>query len=343
MSCLSWVRLLLLATVIGAGLCVACAQDAPDPPSTAGPTVIPPPKTEAATLVPEVYPSPAPGGPAPVTGATVPVAPPTSPPAPPTAIAVSEDGESGSLRLISSSSAVVPSRAETGLPGAGVSAGWASLGAHSSAAPRNAPAEGGLTVSAIGSVTVAAGEAYVVIMPERYFGPSGAEQMTDEDRRQIRDNLAQLGVAEEAVEFGGQTGYGTAIISVKAGLDELAGKREQVLEAVERVIRRYESYGVVYSLSEEDCEEALSLARREAIPAVETAADDLAQALGVSRGNITGALEYPLTGHVFGGPFRLDIDTCGAQGSSSYPNLVPFDAEPVVEVTVGLQITYGIR
>lgn len=342
MDCLRWVRILLLASVVGTGLIVACAQDVPASPSDAGPTATTPLKTEAATLAPGVSPIPATGAPAPVTGTTVPGAWVVLPPEIPTAVAVSRDGANGSLRLISSSSAAVPSRAETGLLSAGFSAGWASLGSHSSAAPQTAPVEGGLTVSAIGSVTVAAGEAYIVIMPERYFGPSGDELMTDEDRRRIRDNLAQMGVAEEAVEFGGQTGYGTAIISVEAGLDELAEMREQVLDAVEQVIRRYESYGVVYALSGDDCEEALSLARREAIPAAETAADDLAQALGVSRGMVTGALEYPLTGQVFG-PFRLDINTCGAQGSSSYPNLVPFDAEPVVEVTLGLQITYGIR
>ena len=187
-----------------------------------------------------------------------------------------------------------------------------------------------------------ADEAYVVVIPEQYYGPSGPEQMTSEDRRQIRENLAQLGISEEAVEFGELAWYGPTSISVEVELDELADKQEQVLDAVEQVIRRHESQGVIYSLTETNCEGALSMARRETIPKAEKSADDLAQALGVSRGMVIGVLEYPLSTHQFG-PFSTNIRACGAQVSSSYPNLVPFDAEAEVEVIVGLQITYGIR
>ena len=234
--------------------------------------------------------------------------------------------------MISSRSSTAPSSVLIGLSG----------GSHRSSLPQTVPTEGGLTVSAIGSVTVAADEAYVVVMPEQRFSSSGPEQMTDEDRQQIRENLAGIGVLEEAVEFENLAIYGPSSISVEVELDELAEKREPILDAVEQVIRRYESHGVIYSLSEENCESALSLARREAIPRAERAADDLAQALGVSRGTVIGALEYPLTTSVYGlagvSPYG-----CGAQESSPYPNLVPFDAEPEVEVTVGLQITYSIR
>ena len=197
-------------------------------------------------------------------------------------------------------------------------------------------------MSAIGSVTVAADEAYLVVVPEQRYGPSGPELMTDDDRQQIRENLAQIGLPEESVEFENLARYGPSSISVEVELDELAEKRESILDAVEDVIRRYESHGVIYSLSEETCEGALSLARREAIPRAERAADDLAQALGVSRGMVMGALEYPLTtaGFVQSG---MIAHACGAQASLPYPNLVPFDAEPEVEVTVGLQITYNIR
>ena len=166
--------------------------------------------------------------------------------------------------------------------------------------------------------------------------------MTSEDRQQIRESLAQLGISEEAVEFGELARYGPTSISVEVELDELAQKGEQVLGAVEHVIRRYESHGVIYSLTEENCDGALSLARREAIPRAEKSADDLAQALGMSRGMVTGALEYPLATYVFG-PFSTNIRACGAQVSSPYPSLVPFNAEAEVKVTVGLQITYGIR
>jgi hypothetical protein len=214
--------------------------------------------------------------------------------------------------------------------------------------PQIGPTKGdltGLTVSAIGSVTVAADEAYVVIFPEQVYGPSGRQQMTGEDREEIREKLAELGVAEEDVEFESQGRYGSSIISVEVELSELAEKSEPVLEAVEEVIRRSETHGVVYSLTPENCDRALSQARREAIPSVEKAADDLAEALGLERGTVIGALEYPLTnfGYGFSSLSGPDVHACGSLASQPYSNLVPLDAdaEPEVEVSVGLQVTYS--
>jgi hypothetical protein len=214
--------------------------------------------------------------------------------------------------------------------------------------PQIGPTKGdltGLTVSAIGSVTVAADEAYVVIFPEQVYGPSGRQQMTGEDREEIREKLAELGVAEEDVEFESQGRYGSSSISVEVELGDLAEKSEPILEAVEEVIRRSEAHGVVYSLTPENCDRALSQARREAIPSVEKAADDLAEALGLERGTVIGALEYPLTnfGYGFSSLSGPDVHACGSLASQPYSNLVPLDAEPEVEVSVGLQVTYSIQ
>ena len=246
-----------------------------------------------------------------------------------------QEAEGGSLRLISSRSASTPLSSPLG------SAGNFSL----SPSPQPAPVEGGLTVSAIGSVTVAADEAYVVIFPEQVYGPSGLQQMTGEDREEIREKLAELGVAEEDVEFESQGRYGSSSISVEVELGDLAEKSEPILEAVEEVIRRSEAHGVVYSLTPENCDRALSQARREAIPSVEKAADDLAEALGLERGTVIGALEYPLTnfGYGFSSLSGPDVHACGSLASQPYSNLVPLDAEPEVEVSVGLQVTYSIQ
>ncbi len=338
MNC--WTRLMLvyLVAAVVAGLSLACARDDPAPPSPLESTPISSPGPVAATVSPAATSVPTAAGPVQTLRATEPAAAATGPAAGPTvvsaAVSASPESAGGSLRLISSRAAAVPSSVPAGLLSAGFSGGRFSYGSHSSASPQAVPTEGGLTVSATGAVTVAADEAYVVVVPEQYYGPSGPEQMTGQDRRQIRENLAQLGISEEAVEFGGLARYGPAGISVAVELAELAGKREQVLEAVEQVVRRYESHGIIYSLTEENCEGALSLARREAIPRAEKSADDLAQALGVSRGMVIGALEYPLTSHVFG-PFSANIRACGAQAPSPYPSLVPFDAGAEVEVTVG--------
>ena len=215
---------------------------------------------------------------------------------------------------------------------------WLAFTGDTQALP-TVPTEGGLTVSAIGSKTAAADEAYIVVLPERSSSSSGYDEMTDEDRQQIRDNLVELGIPQEAVEFENLTRYGTSSISVEVDLDEVAEKREPILEAVAEAIRRYESYGVVYGLSEKSCEAALSLARRDAIPRAERAADDLADALEVERGMVIGALEQPTTASIYYGLVDIGDHQCGSLGSG----IVPFDAKPEVEVAVGLQITYSLR
>ena len=197
---------------------------------------------------------------APVVGATTPVpeaatlppaatAIPTAAPTPaPEAAAEGERGNE-SLEVISSRSVSTPSRLE--LIGSG--------GLHLSPMPQTMPTEGGLTVSAIGSVTVAADEAYVVIIQEQNYGPSGPEQMTAEDRQDIREMLAAIGVPEEAIEFENSLRYGPSSISVEVELSELAALTEPILDAVEEVVRRSESRGVRYSLTAENCDRALSL------------------------------------------------------------------------------------
>ncbi len=243
-------------------------------------------------------------------------------------------GERGneSLVVISSRSVSTPSRLE--LVGGG--------GFNRSPMPQTMPTEGGLTVSAVGSVTVAADEVYVVIVPEQNYGPSGPQQMTADDRQDIRDNLAAIGVPEEAIEFEDFGRYGLSSVSVEVELSELAALGEPILDAVEEVVRRSESHGVRYSLSAENCDRALSLARREAVPATEKAGDDLAEALGVERGTVIGALEYPPPNLEYRLP-GVDIEPCAGLSGDPYSGPAPFDAEAEVEVSVNLQVTYRIR
>ena len=326
------VMLAVLAAAMALALWAACGQEAPAPPPRTATTTAPPTETVAAGTLPPVSPvapTENPTGTPVTTALSIPAT--TAAPSPTVAPARRESG-GASLRLIRSRSAAAPSSGPSGFI----------VGSHRPVLPQTAPTGGGLTVSTTGSVTVAPDEAYVVVVPEQRFSSSGPEQMTDEDRQQIRENLAGIGVPEEAVEFENLARYGPSSISVEVELDELVKKTGPILDAVEQVIRRYETHGVIYSLSEENCEIALSLARREAIPRSERAADDLAQALDVSQGMVIGALEYPLTTPVYG-LAGISTDACGGQASSPYPNLVPFDAEPEVEVTVGLRITYSIR
>ena len=241
-------------------------------------------------------------------------------------------GESGSLVLLGSHSAATPSRLGSG------SIGGLSL----SPVPQTMAVEGSLTVSAIGTITVAPDEAYVVVIPEMDYGPSGQQQLSVEDRQDILANLAAIGLKEEAVEFEHLLRYGPPIISVEVEIDEFASTGDAIVDAIEKVVRRSKSFGVRFGLSEENCERAVSLARREAVPGAEEAADDLADALGLEWGGVIGALEYPLQNVPFGPP-GANLDTCTKQNAYNYAALLPFDSEPEVKVSVGLQVSYRIR
>ena len=335
----SWLGRLGLAGLVflvAASVSLACGQDAGEP--AAAETETP----QADTIAPTVAVAPTAAAVSPPTAqavlATTPPEPTSVPTESPSPTAREEsasqrDGES-SLVLLSSRSVAVPLRS---------GAGWASTGGFSlSPGPQTMAAEGSLTVSAIGSVTVAADEAYVVVIAERDFGPSGPEQLSAEDRQEIRDNLVAIGLAEDAVEFGHLGRYEPTSISVEVAVDEFATLGETIVEEVEEVVRRSESFGVRFSLSEENCDQAVSLARREAAPGAEKAADDLADALGLRRGEVIGALEYPLQNI----PFRLsgvEPDPCAGQSAYPFGTLLPFDSEPEVVVSVGLQVAYSIR
>ena len=244
------------------------------------------------------------------------------------------EGGSEPLGVISSRSVTTP--ATMALVGS-------SSGFNLSQAFQGTPSEGALTVSAIGSVTVAADEAYVVIAPEQYYGPSGPAPMSAEDRNEIIAKLAEIGVPEEAIEIEDLFRYGGSSISVEVELDELEVKSQAILDAVESVLRRAESHGLRFGLLPENCDRALSLARREAVPGTEIAADDLALALGVERGVVVSAVElpgaYPNFG--FGLPGAGD-EGCRGQASDPYSGFDSFDSEPEVEISVNLQVAYLI-
>ena len=244
-------------------------------------------------------------------------------------------------------------------PGAEGSGAVLVLGSHSTTAPAGfgpgsaggfnlsplphaTPVEGSLTVSVTGSVTVVPDEAYVVVLPEMDYGISGPEQLSAEDRRDIVANLVDLGVSEEAIDFEHLGRYEPNIISVEVNVDEYADTGESIVAAIEKVVRRSESSGVRFSLSEGNCERAISLARREAVPEAEAAADDLAEALGLERGEVIGALEYPLQRLTYGLP-GTDVGGCAGLNAGAYSPLLRFDSEAEVEVSVGLQVSYGIR
>ena len=198
---------------------------------------------------------------------------------------------------------------------------------------------GGLTITANGSVTVSADEAYVIVIPDRFYGPGGPERTSHEDRDDVLQNLMDLGIDEDDIEFESGQEYDPETISVEVQIEDLPEIGDLILDAVEDVIRRSERSGVHFSVSGENCDQALAAARQEAITQAEGDSLDLAKALGLVRGGIIAALESPANSF---GPGLPSLDKCGGGQFHPYQTpLISFDADPEVEVSLRMRITYG--
>lgn len=316
-----WTRLLIPILVVGAIVSVACGgeEDTPLPTLTPAATIAPaqtpePTATPAATPLPNETPEPtATPGLAPTTG---------------------ERPRNSSLRVLSSRAVAVPtSRPDLLGFGSGIPLPIV----------QQLGRDGGLTVSADGSVTVEADEAYVVVIPgQNRFGPSGPLPIDPDDRVEVTQNLVQLGLKEDDIEFEKLQQYGPATVSVEVEKGNLPEIGERVLDEVEKALGRSDAHGVRFSLSEENCARALALARRVAIPKAQETARDLAGALQVSLGGVTDALEFDFGQFGRFGPPGQSLDRCSGQSGDPF-QLLPFDAESEIKVSVSLQITYAIE
>ena len=196
---------------------------------------------------------------------------------------------------------------------------------------------GGLTATANGSTTVPADEAYIVVIPEQFYGPGGPEKLSGEDRDDVAQNLMGMGIGEDDIQFESGQLYGLETISVEVQIGDLPEIGDLILNAMEDVIRRSEHSGVRFTLSEENCDEALGLARLDAISQIDRKADDLVAALGMVRGGVVGAVEDPFSDFRYG---LGSADRCGGLSQDTYA-LLSFDAEPSVDVVLPLQLTYA--
>jgi hypothetical protein len=210
-----------------------------------------------------------------------------------------------------------------------------------SVTPQMTDSKGGLTVAVNRSVTVEADEAYVVITPTAIYGSSGNPQpISSQNHTAVIAKLGEIGIAKEDIEFEAQL-YSAPTVSVHVQISELPQVGQLVLDAVEAVLGDSESHGVRFSLSPEKCDQALALARREAVPQADKTAADLAEALSIKRGSIVGAAESPFPNFAYS---PINLDACGTPFQDPYVvEVEPFDAEPKAEVVVGLQVSYTIE
>ena len=199
-----------------------------------------------------------------------------------------------------------------------------------------------ITVSAIGRVTVAPDEARIIVFPEEDYGPFGPQRFSKKQERDITQALVQIGIDAERIDFQNMGRYEPSAVSVLVDVGNIEVRGDAVVDAVEDVIGRAGHFGVNFGLSEEGCEEATALARREAIPVAEAAADDLSQALDFQRGEAVAVLEYAFPHPYFSDPFSSSGPCTGGNRYRVGP-LLAFHVQPEVEVLVGLQISYRLR
>ena len=222
------------------------------------------------------------------------------------------------------------------------SGAFVSLGSTGFGAPfiaKELSEAGGLTVTAVGSVTALANEAYVIVIPEQLYGPVGPEKLSHEDRDDVVQNLIDIGIGVDEIEFESGQQYDPETISVEVQIDDLPEIGDLILNAVEKVTRRTERSGAVFGVSGQECDQALAAARQEAISRAEGDSLDLAEALGVVRSGIITAVESPANSF---SPVLTGLDKCsGGEFHPYLTPLMPFDADPEVEVSLRMQVTYG--
>ena len=78
-----------------------------------------------------------------------------------------------------------------------------------------------------------------------------------------------IGIEEADVEFQSGQRYEPEIISVEVAAQDLPAIGDLILDTVEDVVRRTQLSGVRFSVSEENCDRAVALARQEAISQAE--------------------------------------------------------------------------
>ena len=323
---------LLIPALLTVSILLACSQEAPtNPPTTAIPAptstsastlplapqiVVPQTSEIAAELEPKAEPA---GAGSDDSGAAV-------------AIANNFPSPEGTYVISSTSSSSTPRDlliGEWGFP-------------NYSASLRAQPAGETITVSAVGKVTVMPDEARIVVFPEEDYGPFGPQRFTRKQEQDIIQALVQAGIDAEAVSFESIARYEPQVVSVLVGVNEVEDQGEVVVEAVEEIIGRAGRFGVSFGLTDAGCTSAAAEARREAIPAAQSVADDLGLALSVERGEVVAVLEYPLVGPHSSGYYSGN-DLCTVSVGYGFEPLAPFHAMPMVDVAVGVQISYRLR
>jgi uncharacterized protein YggE len=206
---------------------------------------------------------------------------------------------------------------------------------------------GGLTAIGSATKTVPADRAFVVVTPG-FDDFGGGSSLSDADRTAIREAVAQLGIAEDALRFdesGALEGAGSSV-HVEVDVAKLPAVAEDVADAVTDIFDNAQK-GIVFSV--DDCPAAVGDARTEAIDKARSQAEALADAADVELGEIVDVTEAPESAvdAAFAGFYPPTEQPCGTDvlrsvGDSYFESLLPLDAKPEVQLVESVALTFAI-
>jgi uncharacterized protein len=202
----------------------------------------------------------------------------------------------------------------------------------------------GLTATGSGRVTAEANEAYVVVLVQPNYGPTGPRPISERDKAEVLAKLKELGVAEADVTFQSSNYGGPFVVSVEmADLARVSRDGDDIGDAIEDVLGSGGGKGVVFTHSR--CRDVESEARKEALADARSKAERLAAVTGVKLGKPrsvadAGALANPYGG-VAADPCSEDLSTIGFNPYGPGGGLKAFDSKPEFEVASSVLITFA--
>jgi uncharacterized protein YggE len=190
-------------------------------------------------------------------------------------------------------------------------------------------------------LTVKADEAFVVFASApNISGPGGPAPLSERQQADVVAALAGLNVAKEDINFESDFRFGPfPTITVKTSIEGLAGRADEILDAIGDVIGQPQQQGVRFGVK--DCEAAMAPLRREAFAQAEEKAKSLAAAGSLTVGRPVALSEnrqQSAYGPVLDDPCQPASGVIGKGGGP----IQAVDATPEVALSLSLTVTFSI-
>jgi uncharacterized protein len=202
----------------------------------------------------------------------------------------------------------------------------------------------GLTASGSGRVTAEANEAYVVVLVQPNYGPTGPRPISERDKAEVVAKLKELGVAEADIKFHSSNFGGPLVVSIEmADLARVSRDGDDIGDVIEDVMGAGQGKGVVFTHSR--CRDVEDEARKEALADARAKAERLAAVTGVKLGKPRSVSDAGAQANPYGGaaidPCSEDLSTLAFNPYGGAGSLKAFDAKPEFEIAASVLITFA--